>query len=153
MALMQSAGIESQTVEQISLFADSPAPAPVYAPSTDKSAETPATMAAAPSKPTYKIGDTVYLEDSKEFIINEIHERTGSVQLSNPTLRYPIFRAEAKKTLNGCWHGTAETKNILFRLKLKISEAPQPNIEKLLGQDGTDYYLFHLPEDPMLPPR
>jgi len=41
--------------------------------------------------PGYREGDTVYLDD-KPFTITEIRE--NSVQLQDPTLMYPIFRAE-----------------------------------------------------------
>jgi len=44
----------------------------------------------------YSVGDTVYLEDGKAFIITEV--RDTSVQLQDPTLRYPIFRAESMES-------------------------------------------------------
>lgn len=43
---------------------------------------------------TYKVGDTVYLEDTA-FIINEIG--MFDIHLSDPTMRYPIERAESKE--------------------------------------------------------
>ena len=44
----------------------------------------------------YAVGDTVYLEDGKAFIITELTDT--SVQLQDPTLFYPIFRAESRES-------------------------------------------------------
>ncbi len=44
----------------------------------------------------YAVGDTVYLEDGKPFIFTEITDT--SVQLQDPTLFYPIFRAESRES-------------------------------------------------------
>ena len=44
--------------------------------------------------PPYKIGDTVYLEDDKPFIIDEIGD--SDVRLRDPSTLYPIFRAESR---------------------------------------------------------
>jgi N12 class adenine-specific DNA methylase/adenine-specific DNA methylase len=44
--------------------------------------------------PPYKVGDTVYL-DNKPFEITEI--RSSDVQLRDPALAYPIFRAESRE--------------------------------------------------------
>ncbi|MCD8013472.1 MAG: SNF2-related protein [Lachnospiraceae bacterium] len=43
----------------------------------------------------YHAGDTVYLEDGKPFVIESIG--TFDVQLRDPTLRYPVFRAESRE--------------------------------------------------------
>ena len=43
----------------------------------------------------YHVGDTVYLEDGKPFIIENIG--TFDIQLRDPSLAYPIFRAESKE--------------------------------------------------------
>lgn len=43
----------------------------------------------------FAVGDTVYLEDNKAFIIREIRDST--IQLQDPTLFYPIFRAESRE--------------------------------------------------------
>ena len=43
----------------------------------------------------YAVGDTVYLEDGKPFVIEEIG--TLNIQLRDPSLSYPIFRAESKE--------------------------------------------------------
>ena len=44
----------------------------------------------------YKAGDTVYLEDGKPFIIDEIG--TFDIRLSDPSLTYPILRAESRES-------------------------------------------------------
>lgn len=44
----------------------------------------------------YVVGDTVCLEDGKAFIITEVTDT--SVQLQDPTLFYPIFRAESRES-------------------------------------------------------
>ena len=53
---------------------------------------------AKPSIPVfpYSVGDTVFLENGKPFVITEI--RDSSIQLRDPTLRYPIFRAESSES-------------------------------------------------------
>lgn len=48
------------------------------------------------SKFPYAVGDTVYLEDGKPFIVTEV--RDTSIQLQDPTLRYPIFRSESAES-------------------------------------------------------
>ncbi|MDD3228632.1 MAG: SNF2-related protein [Oscillospiraceae bacterium] len=50
----------------------------------------------AVSKFPYAVGDTVYLEDGKAFIVTEV--RDTSIQLQDPTLRYPIFRSESAES-------------------------------------------------------
>ena len=44
----------------------------------------------------YKVGDTVYLEDNKPFIIEKIG--IFDIHLSDPSLTYPILRAESKES-------------------------------------------------------
>ena len=41
----------------------------------------------------YAVGDTIYLEGGKPFLVTEV--RDTSIQLQDPTLFYPIFRAES----------------------------------------------------------
>ena len=48
-----------------------------------------------PLAPAYREGDTVYLDDTA-FLIDKIQDR--EVSLRDPTLAYPIFRAESKET-------------------------------------------------------
>ncbi|BAL00234.1 putative helicase [Oscillibacter valericigenes Sjm18-20] len=57
--------------------------------------EEPAAEQSMPVFP-YSVGDTVYLENGKPFVITEI--RDSSVQFRDPTLRYPIFRAESSES-------------------------------------------------------
>ena len=47
-----------------------------------------------PLAPAYKVGDTVYLENTP-FLIDEIQD--SEVSLRDPTLAYPVFRAESKE--------------------------------------------------------
>ena len=52
---------------------------------------------AAPETPfPYAVGDTVYLEDGKPFIIESIG--TFDISLRDPTLFYPVLRAESKES-------------------------------------------------------
>ena len=44
------------------------------------------------------VGDTVYLEDGKAFIVREISDM--GIQLRDPTLLYPIFRAESRESFD-----------------------------------------------------
>jgi len=44
----------------------------------------------------YSVGDTVYLENGKPFIVTEV--RDSSIQLRDPTMIYPIFRAESMES-------------------------------------------------------
>ena len=44
----------------------------------------------------YAVGDTVYLEDGKPFVVTEV--RDSSIQLQDRTLRYPIFRSESAES-------------------------------------------------------
>ncbi len=52
--------------------------------------------AAKPKPLPYKQGDTVYLEDGKPFIIEKIG--MFDIHLSDPSLTYPIMRAESKES-------------------------------------------------------
>ena len=56
----------------------------------------PAAEEAAETPFPYAVGDTVYLEDGKPFIIENIG--TFDISLRDPTLFYPIFRAESKES-------------------------------------------------------
>jgi N12 class adenine-specific DNA methylase len=49
-----------------------------------------------PYKFPFSVGDTVYLEDGKAFIVEEVSEM--HIQLRDPTLFYPIFRAESRES-------------------------------------------------------
>ncbi|HPF54607.1 MAG TPA: helicase SNF2, partial [Clostridia bacterium] len=51
-----------------------------------------------PAQPAFKysVGDTVYLEDGKPFIVEEVTDM--HVQLRDPTLYYPIWRSESRES-------------------------------------------------------
>ena len=51
-----------------------------------------------PAQPAFKysVGDTVYLEDGKPFIVEEVTDM--HIQLRDPTLFYPIWRAESRES-------------------------------------------------------
>lgn len=68
--------------------------AEINAPETDSSAEFELPER-DPTGPPYSVGDTVYLENTP-YNITEI--RDHEVQLLDPSLAYPIFRAEPKAT-------------------------------------------------------
>ena len=51
----------------------------------------------------YKVGDTVYLDDTA-FLITEI--RRHSVQLRDPALSYPVSRAESREYFEQIGRGT-----------------------------------------------
>lgn len=55
----------------------------------------PAAPARDPDAPPYKVGDTVYLDDTA-FEITAL--RDSEVQLLDPSLSYPIFRAESRES-------------------------------------------------------
>ena len=65
-------------------------------PPTPKAEEKGVTDTPAPQVPAYQVGDTVYL-DNTAFIVEEIG--LFDVQLRDPALAYPIFRAESKERL------------------------------------------------------
>ena len=44
----------------------------------------------------YSVGDTVYLEDGKAFIVEEVSDM--HIQLRDPTLLYPIWRSESRES-------------------------------------------------------
>ncbi len=82
---------------------------------------TDAKSTAAPQEPTYQVGDTVYLEDTA-YIVEEIG--LFDVQLRDPTLAYPVLRAESKERLERMlW---ADVRNNAFLPGAKI-EVTTPN--------------------------
>ena len=93
-------------------------------------AEVPET-APAPQPFPYSVGDTVYLEDGKPFII----ERIGlfDISLRDPTLLYPISRAESRESF--------------ARL---MERYPQPEQETAYTEETVAFYpaeKTHLPYD------
>ena len=61
-----------------------------------RSHEEPTAEAVTETPFPYAVGDTVYLEDGKPFIIENIG--TFDISLRDPTLFYPILRAESKES-------------------------------------------------------
>ena len=70
----------------------------MYEQERDGFSHEPFTQQTEPEPPVfpYAVGDTVYLEDGKPFILTEV--RDTSIQLRDPSLRYPIFRAESMES-------------------------------------------------------
>lgn len=52
-------------------------------------------MEAEAAQPPYAVGDTVYCENNKPFVIENIGN--SDVRLQDPSLSYPIFRAESRE--------------------------------------------------------
>ena len=81
---------------------------------------------AEPEKPDYKVGDTVTIEGT-EFIIENISDR--EVQLRDPKLFYPIFRAESKENFERLL--AKETENALPEPDVKSPvKRAEPKIDK-----------------------
>ena len=71
-------------------------PGGVTTPPAPKAEEKGVTGTPAPQGPSYQVGDTVYLDDTA-FIVEEVG--LFDVRLRDPTLAYPVFRAESKERL------------------------------------------------------
>lgn len=87
-------------------------------------------------KPQYKVGDTVYLENTA-FVIDRIDQ--WDVSLLDPTLIYPIFRSENKENFERML-GQDERNNYLFNKEETVSEnkdieAVEPKVEVLTQQN------------------
>ena len=79
-----------------------------------------------PEKPDYKVGNTVTIEGT-EFIIEDISDR--EVQLRDPKLLYPIFRAESKENFERLLAEEAE--NTLPEPDMKIpAKQAEPKMDK-----------------------
>ena len=74
----------------------------------------------------YAVGDTVYLEDGKPFIIESIG--TSEVSLRDPTLFYPILRAESKESFE----------RLMERFPQPEKAAPEPVTEET--ETAPDYH-------------
>ncbi len=103
---------------------EGPAPAP------------PAEKHRDPLAPAYKVGDTVYLENTA-FLIDEI--RDSEVSLRDPALIYPIFRSESKENFERLLR--RDEKNLFITDYFPISKiGPADNgddlREVLTGQGG-----------------
>ena len=109
---------------------------------------TDAKSTAAPQEPTYQVGDTVYLEDTA-YIVEEIG--LFDVQLRDPTLAYPVLRAESKERLERMlW---ADVRNNAFlpgakievttpNYRVKVTAAEAPVLEEQMGKAGISTARF-----------
>lgn len=83
----------------------------------------------APQEPAYRVGDTVYL-DNTAFIVEQIGGY--DVQIRDPTLAYPIFRSEGRERLEGMlW---ADARNAKYLLGAEVVTAT-PNYEITVTAD------------------
>ncbi|MDE7203501.1 MAG: DUF3849 domain-containing protein, partial [Lachnospiraceae bacterium] len=92
---------------------------------------------AEPEKPDYKVGDTVTIEGT-EFIIENISDR--EVQLRDPKLLYPIFRAESRENFERLVE--RETENTLPEPDKK---SPEKQEEPKIDKSGA--VNFHITDD------
>ena len=92
---------------------------------------------AEPEKPDYKVGDTVTVEGT-EFIIENISDR--EVQLRDPKLLYPIFRAESRENFERLL--ARETENTLPEPDRK---SPDKQAEPKIDKSGA--VNFHITDD------
>ena len=109
---------------------------------------TDAKSTAAPQEPTYQVGDTVYLEDTA-YIVEEIG--LFDVQLRDPTLAYPVLRAESKERLERMlW---ADVRNNAFlpgakievttpNYRVKVTAEEAPVLEEQMGKAGISTARF-----------
>ena len=109
---------------------------------------TDAKSTAAPQEPTYQVGDTVYLEDTA-YIVEEIG--LFDVQLRDPTLAYPVLRAESKERLERMlW---ADVRNNAFlpgakievttpNYRVKVTAEEAPILEEQMGKAGISTARF-----------
>ena len=85
-----------------------------------------------PTAPPYAVGDTVYLEKTP-FIITEI--RDHEVQLQDPSLAYPIFRAEPKATFEYLLQQDYRNGAISEFLSADLDEV-DPDLQDVLTAEG-----------------
>ena len=85
-----------------------------------------------PTAPPYAVGDTVYLEKTP-FIITEI--RDHEVQLQDPFLAYPIFRAEPKATFEYLLQQDYRNGAISEFLSADLDEV-DPDLQDVLTAEG-----------------
>ncbi len=96
----------------------------------DAPAETPA-PARDSAAPPYKIGDTVYL-DNTAFIIENIGRY--DIQLRDPTLFYPIFRAENKENFERLLQ--RDERNAALFPPAKVNQRPEVTSETVAVYPG-----------------
>lgn len=87
----------------------------------------------AKSEPPYKVGDTVYLDDTA-FLIDAIRDR--EVSLRDPTLTYPIFRAESKETFERLLRRDERNSHITDFLSADLSLVDGDLREVLTAENG-----------------
>ena len=85
-----------------------------------------------PTAPPYAVGDTVYLEKTS-FIITEI--RDHEVQLQDPSLAYPVFRAEPKATFEYLLQQDYRNGAISEFLAADLDEV-DPDLQDVLAAEG-----------------
>ena len=85
-----------------------------------------------PLAPAYQVGDTVYLEDT-EYRITEITD--NGVQLLDPTLLYPIFRAENKAQFEAALYQDSRNGPITEYLPADLNSADS-DLQDVLTWDG-----------------
>jgi hypothetical protein len=85
-----------------------------------------------PSAPAYKVGDTVYL-DNKPFEIESI--RAFNVQLRDPSLSIPIFRAESKANFERLLQQDERNSSITDYLPANLT-AVDRDLRDVLIRDG-----------------
>ena len=99
------------------------------APASPETAGKSVTDSPAPQEPAYRVGDTVYL-DNTAFIVEQIGEY--DVQIRDPTLAYPIFRSEGRERLEGMlW---ADARNAKYLPGAEVVTAT-PNYEITVTAD------------------
>ena len=109
---------------------------------------TDAKSTAAPQEPTYQVGDTVYLEDTA-YIVEEIG--LFDVQLRDPTLAYPVLRAESKERLERMLWADVRNNAFLpgakievttpnYRVRVTVEETPV--LEEQMGEAGISTARF-----------
>ena len=68
----------------------------------------------------FAVGDTVYLEDGKAFIVEEISDM--HIQLRDPTLFYPIWRSESRESFDRLMQRYPQPD----KPETEVKEAPRP---------------------------
>ena len=85
-----------------------------------------------PLSPPYQVGDTVYL-DNTAFVITEI--RDYEVELSDPSLLYPIFRAESKEQFERLLRQDARNQTITDYLAVDL-DLIDTDLQEILVDDN-----------------
>ncbi|MCC8182925.1 MAG: N-6 DNA methylase, partial [Clostridiales bacterium] len=85
-------------------------------------------QAVIPEEPfPYSVGDTVYLEDGKPFVIDSIG--TSDVHLLDPSLRFPVLRAESRENFLR-----------LMERYPQEQQAEQPNEQPTVTEEPVAFY-------------